>query len=306
MQGRLHNLMTCYSMVYGLVFSGVAGSALSPLTVSEYDAGSTERTLANFFNFAASVQFSICVAGVLFTTFILCFLNSTPDTVIFRLAANFNFSMIYAYLIFYSTYLLLAQLCAIIFIRSDPGWAWATSGALLGIFFALFSHWIYAMRDAFPIPALHFTPAFGVLSFNPHIFSLMFGKGLAALKASAQHVARIMLQEATNNFGSDVVNKVQRDVARAEPPHGHALPQSPAHRRDEAGTPARAAAGARAPSDARVEQEAEAAAAAAAKQLEAMLLEAMPKSRADRRRHIASGLLIEELTLPRLVTVCHL
>ena len=293
-------------MVYGLIFSGVAGSALSPLTVSDYDDGSTERTLANFFNFAASVQFSICVAGVLFTTSILCFLNSTPDTVIFRLAANFNFSMIYAYLIFYSTYLLLAQLCAIIFIRSDPGWAWATIGALLGVFFALFSHWIYAMRDAFPIPALHFTPAFGVLSFNPHIFSLMFGKGLAALKASAQHVARIMLQEATNNFGGDVVNKVQRDVARGELPHAQATPQSPAHTRDEAGFPARAAEGARASSDARVDREEEAAAAAAAKQLEAMLLEALPRTIAERRRLIASGLLIEDLTLPRLVTVCHL
>ena len=137
-------------MVYGLVFSGVAGSALSPFNVADWGEGTTERTLANFFNLAASFQFSICISGVLFTTFILVFVNAVPDTVIFRCVANCNFLMVYCYLIFYSTYLLLAQLCAVIYIRSDPSWAIATMIGTVFLFLLLFSHWIYALRGAFP------------------------------------------------------------------------------------------------------------------------------------------------------------
>jgi len=129
-QGRLHNIVSCLSMVYGLVFSGVAGSALSPMTVAEWGEGTTERTVANFFNFAASLQFSICITGVLFTTFILIFINTQPDTIIFRCVANCNFIMVYPYLIFYSTYLLLAQLCAIIYIRWQSLLSAALSSAI--------------------------------------------------------------------------------------------------------------------------------------------------------------------------------
>ena len=46
-QGRLHNVVSSLSMVYGLVFSGVAGSALSPLKAVDYDEDTYHRTLAN-------------------------------------------------------------------------------------------------------------------------------------------------------------------------------------------------------------------------------------------------------------------
>ena len=32
------------------------------------------------YNFAASMQFILCVSGVLFTTFIMVFVNAVPDT----------------------------------------------------------------------------------------------------------------------------------------------------------------------------------------------------------------------------------
>lgn len=47
MQGRLHNVVSSLSMVYGLVFSGVAGSALAPMNVSEFEQGTWVRTVAN-------------------------------------------------------------------------------------------------------------------------------------------------------------------------------------------------------------------------------------------------------------------
>ena len=46
-QGRLHNVVSSLSMVYGLVFSGVAGSALSPLKAVDYEEDTYHRTLAN-------------------------------------------------------------------------------------------------------------------------------------------------------------------------------------------------------------------------------------------------------------------
>jgi hypothetical protein len=145
--GRLHNILSSLSMVYGLVFSGVAGSALSPFNVADFAEGSTERTLANFCNLAASLQFSICISGVLFTSFLLVFINAIPDTAIFRCAANFDFVMLYPYLIFYSTWLLLAQLCAVIYMKSDTGWAVATIVGSMLCFWLLFWHWIWAMRS---------------------------------------------------------------------------------------------------------------------------------------------------------------
>ena len=46
-QGRMHNVVSSLSMVYGLVFSGVAGSALTPMSVQEFGEGTSFRTLAN-------------------------------------------------------------------------------------------------------------------------------------------------------------------------------------------------------------------------------------------------------------------
>ena len=289
-------MMSSLSMVYGLVFSGVAGSALSPFEVADWAEGSTERLLANFYNLAASLQFSICIGGVLFTTYFLVFINTQPDTVIFKCVSNFNFTIVYMYLIFYSTYLLLAQLCARVYIRSDPEWAWATIGILLTFFLVLFNHWIYAMRDAFPIASLHFMPAFAALSFNPHIALQLFGRRWTQFKRSAQHTAEVMIQEAGNNFGNDVVNKLRRDVSHEQLAHqAGADGSSPPVRKKHSS-----------PRDIRVVPEGTNALSESGKELAAVLKNALAHSSPDRRDHIINGLLIEELTVPRLLAMAKL
>ena len=104
------------------------------------------------------------------------FVTAVPDTAIFRCAANFNFIMVYPYLIFYSVYVLAAQVFCAIFIRSDYEWAIASMVVGLVIFHVLFSHWIWGQRAAFPNTTMHFLPAFAVLSFNPYTWTFLFGK----------------------------------------------------------------------------------------------------------------------------------
>ena len=178
----MHNIISSLNLVYGLVFSGVASSALSPLAVVDYAEGTPERVLANFCNLAASLQFSICVSGVLFTAFDLVHINTVPDSVIFRCVANCNFTMFHMYLIFYSTILLLAQLAAAIFMNSDFRWAIVTICGVAAIFWLMFWHWIFAMRGAFPTATLHYLPTMSVLSLNPYIASFCFGSKLAELQ----------------------------------------------------------------------------------------------------------------------------
>ena len=193
-QGRMHNIISSLNLVYGLVFSGVAGSALSPLAAADYAEGTSERTLANFCNLAASLQFSIQICGVLFTAFVLVHINTVPDSVIFRCVANCNFTMFYAYLCFYSTFLLLAQLAAIIYMKSDFGWAIATICGVVAIFWLMFWHWIFAMRGAFPSATLHYMPTMGSLSLNPYIVSMLFGSKLAEFKAIATKQGECIIQ----------------------------------------------------------------------------------------------------------------
>ena len=193
-QGRMHNIISSLNLVYGLVFSGVAGSALSPLAAADYAEGTPERTLANFCNLAASLQFSICISGVLFTAFVLVHINTVPDSVIFRCVANCNFFMFYAYLSFYSTFLLLAQLAAVIYMKSDFGWAIATICGVVAIFMLMFWHWIFAMRGAFPSATLHYMPTMGSLSLNPYIVSMLFGSKLAEFKAIATKQGECIIQ----------------------------------------------------------------------------------------------------------------
>ena len=44
-------------MVHGLLFSGVAASALNPFDVSKFEAGSIHRLLANIYNLVGAVVF---------------------------------------------------------------------------------------------------------------------------------------------------------------------------------------------------------------------------------------------------------
>jgi hypothetical protein len=84
--------------------------------------------------------------------------------------------MVYPYLIFYSTYVLAGQVFIAVFIRSDFAWAIASIVTCLIIFHALFSHWIWGQRAAFPNTTMHFLPAFAALSFNPYTWTFLFGK----------------------------------------------------------------------------------------------------------------------------------
>ena len=139
-QERLHNMLSSLSMVFALVFSGVAGSALSPLPVEEWGEGTGKRAVANFFNMAASIQFIICAAGTLFTSFLMMFINAQHDSNVFRVLVKINSLMTYPYLIFYSSLLLLAQLFANIYLQCDEACAWAIIGGGTLIFWILLNH----------------------------------------------------------------------------------------------------------------------------------------------------------------------
>jgi hypothetical protein len=212
-QGRLHNVVSGIAMVYGLIFSGVAGSALSPFDVEAWDEDTTERTLANFYNLAASLQFVICVVGTLCTTYLILEVNFEPDSTVFRCVAQFNFWNLYTMLIFWSTLLLLSQLCAVVYLRSDPVWAWTTIGAVFFILYAMLHHWAMGMKKAFPNAMLHYFPTLALIGIFPQ---WMFGDAWETHTKLAHHLATVKLQSAENNFGAAVVNKVRRDIANEQ------------------------------------------------------------------------------------------
>ena len=244
-QGRLHNVVSGVAMVYGLVFSGVAGSALSPFDVKGFDEDTTKRTLANFYNFAASLQFVICVVSTLCTTYLIMEVNFEPDSTIFRCVAQFNFFNLYTMLIFWSTLLLLSQLCAVIYIHSDPVWAWTSIGAAIFILYSLLHHWAMGMKKGFPTSMLHYFPTLALMGVFPQ---WMFGDAWKTHIEMAHHLAKVnfsnqctlkfvvlyfflkhlhiytlsifnpqvKLQGAENNFGAAVVNKVRHDVANEQ------------------------------------------------------------------------------------------
>ena len=212
-QGRMHNIVSGVSVVYGLLLSGVAGSALDPISVDEFAKEPDKLALANFANFAASLQFTLCLSGSVLTTFVLVIINSQPDATIFRVVAQMDWFLTYCYLCFYSAYLLMAQLCAVIYIRSSPYWAYATIAGVLVMFQVLLNHWQYGVKRAFPNFSLHLFPLFAINSFNPWTMSWLFGKRWSEHRKTSQHTANVMIQDAENNFGKDVINKVRHDVA---------------------------------------------------------------------------------------------
>lgn len=187
---RLHKLVSGISMVYGLVLSGVAKSALSPFDVEkEFADDAYKRSLANFFNFAAAAQFTLCLSGSLFSTIVFIILSYQPDSVIYRVAAQFDFFLAYCYMIFYSTFLLLAQLGAAIYIKSDPVWAWATIAIIISSFVLLFNHFAFGFKKAFPNFAVHVFPIFAMASFNPWVWKWMWGRDKRAHEHMMHHTA---------------------------------------------------------------------------------------------------------------------
>ena len=197
----------------------------------------------------------------------------------------------YSYLCFYSAYLLMAQLCAVIYIRSSPYWAYATIAGVFVIFQVLLNHWNYGVKRTFPNFSFHLFPVMAVLSFNPWVMSWLFGKRWSEHRKTSQHTANVMIQEAENNFGKDVINKVRHDVAseRARDARGDS-------RQGTADT------GAPGPSDTSFTHVADEA-SDKAQQLNDLILTALPDATAERRQHLVLGMLIEELTVARLVAI---
>lgn len=277
-QGRLHNIISSVAMIYGLVFSGVAGSALSPLDVEDFEVDTTERHLANFFNMAASFQFMIAMCGTLFTTYLIMEINFEPESTIFRCVANMDFFCLYAMLIFWSTFILIAQLCTIVYMRCDFLWAWATIGGVLLIFYLLLCHWAIGMKVAFPNAMLHYFPILAMQGVCPH---WLFGSAWKQHVDLAKHLANIKLQDAATNFGESVVSAVRREVA-----------QEGAHANTTASRVAPATTHAADNFDASGEK---------GKELQEMLVAALPHSTPEHIHFIVTGMIIEEFDLAILV-----
>ena len=283
-QGRMHNIVSGAAMVYGLILSGVAGSALSPLEAQAYADSRVERTLANFYNLAATVQFTICVLGSLWTTFVLGFLNCQPDTTILRCAANFGFFTKYFGLIGWSSLLLLAQCAVIIYLRSDSEWAFVTVGLIVFIFLGFVHHWAYGVKKAMPELAVHMYPTLLMASFgSPFIVRWFFTK--KEDRKLAEHAAHIMIQEAENNFGKPVVNRVRRQLASEHADEAAGMTSPPRDDEDPDTTSSSDVSGIK------------------SQELKALITQALPDASADRCENLVMGMLIEELTVPILVAM---
>jgi len=275
--GRLQNMVQGTAMLYGLILSGVANSALNPLNVEDFPEASVERSLANLYNLLATVQFAISALGSMVTIIVLVNMNAQPDTTIFRYVSNFDYFFQYIGLIGWSSLLLLTQCSIIICLRSDRVWAFVTVGATVFILVALMHHWAHGMRKTCPETCLHYYPTFLMSSLvSPFILRWFFNT--KDIKAMAKHNANMMVQKAENNFGKDIVNKARREVESEEA-------DSPSSSRNlQPGTTASG--------DISSEK---------GRELKAVITHALPDATADRCDLIVMGMLIEELTVPRLV-----
>ena len=92
---------------------------------------------------------------------------------------------------------------------------------------------MYAMKGAFPYSTLHLLPAMFATSLNPHIMSWPFGSKYSGLRNIQQLSANVLIQEAENNFGKGIINKIRNEIASeqegADPPAtpGKSREQSP-------------------------------------------------------------------------------
>ena len=283
-QGRLHNMVSGISLAYGLILSGVAGSALSPLTVQDFPESSVERNLANFYNLAAAVQCTICVVGSLCTTFVLGFVSCQPDTTILRCAANFGFLARFYGLIGWSLWLLLVQCGVILYLRSDPVWAFVTIGLMVFMLLGIMHLWAHGVKRAMPELALHMYPTFLIFLFvSPFIIRWFLTK--KEDKEHAEHAVNVMLQEAENNFGKPVVNRVRQQLGSGQADDRAGIISAS---RDDEG---------------RDKTSLSDISATKGLELKALITRALPDASADRCKNLVMGMLIEELTLPILVAM---
>ena len=134
-----------------------------------------------------------------------------------------------------------------------------------------------------PEIAVHMYPTFLVVSLmSPFIIRWFFTK--KEDKKLAKHAASVMVQEAENNFGKPVVNRVRRQLASE---HADDTSRDDTSRDDEG--PGRTSSSEISGTKGR--------------ELKALITRALPVASEDRCDSLVMGMLIEELTVPILVAL---
>ena len=209
LQERLYNYYQTAAMIYGLIFSGVAGSALSPFDVAEYAEGSANRALANTYNLLASVQFMVCIICMWEATVIAIATCSESDLTIFRFAVHsskIGWSLVVntGYMVF----LLAAQVSVVIIMKTD------TVMAYIVVSFSIV--WMVAKNSVFWPRFLNSAPGYVYPLFNNVIGPILrigvFGPGKQAAKQKADRLGALKAEEAANNFGAHVLDAVRESL----------------------------------------------------------------------------------------------
>jgi len=180
-------------------------------------------------------------------------------------------------------FLLLAQLGAVIFIRSDPVWAWSTIGIMIVSFVLLFNHFAFGFKKAFPNFAVHVFPIFAMASFNPWVWKWMWGSSAREHEVMMRHNAETMIQDAENNYGKAVVNKVRAELEHER--HGRAHDETNEH-------------------SGGCSESARILSSPGGLELQDFLASTLPDTAPKRRQQLAIGMLIEEMTVPNLAATC--
>jgi hypothetical protein len=180
-------------------------------------------------------------------------------------------------------FLLIAQLSAVICIRSDPVWARLTVGIMILCFVLLFNHFAFGFKKAFPNFAVHVFPIFAMASFNPWVWKWMWGSSAREHEVMMRHNAETMIQDAENNYGKAVVNKVRAELEHER--HGRAHDETHEH-------------------SGGCSESARILSSPGGLELQDFLASTLPDTAPKRRQQLAIGMLIEEMTVPNLAATC--
>ena len=291
-QERLFQLISNLGITFGLIFSGVAGSALSPFNVEDFDAGSSNRTLANIYNLLANMQFVLSLMGMMTTLMHMLPLSFENEQTIYRFAIRLMPSLwALATLVYNQVFFLIAQLGIVIYMKCDPIYAHVTVAIMLvQLYTQLGSHMAWFVEAA---------PTWSVHHLNDPVMKF-FARGFGAFSKSqktlvlrmARRIGAIKEQEVATSFGADVVHAVRDKIVRSsDDAAARADTTASADEDDEQhgreGMPTAATPNLAASKEAR--------------KLEAFLRSALPAASAERVTSISIDLLRNDLDLPVLV-----
>ena len=213
LQERIYNINQNQAILYGLIFSGVAGSALTPFAASEFDSGSTHRLLANAYNLIATMQLAICCASMWEATVMALAACCESDLTIFRFTVcSSKASWLLTLSTGYSALLLMVQMIIVNYIRSDSWWAHIICGALLLLILSRTAMFWPRIANASPI---EFYPMINSPLIAPFMRLGLFGPVPRRLKQTANRLGALKAQEAASNFGSQVVRSAAESVSKS-------------------------------------------------------------------------------------------